>query len=137
MLDLDSPRTWTRLGAIYVLLSLPGWGAFVLGRLFETRNAYLLFSLMGLPLGLLFLVFGRGLRPPVSRCGHAARVAFLALSFMAILFLSFAGVKLGLAKLMTAVQFCAMAASYLSLLALVFLVAALFQRRPPASERTS
>ena len=73
MLDLDNQRTLTRLGVIYVLLSLPGWGAFVMGKLFETRNVYLLFSLMGLPLGVLFLVFGRGLRPLVS--GHQSRAS--------------------------------------------------------------
>lgn len=137
MLDLDNQRTHMRLGVIYVLLSLPGWVAFVMGRLFETRNVYLLFSLMGLPLGLLYLVFGRGLRPPVSRSGHAVRVGVLALGFIAIMFLSLAGVKLGMEKLMTAVQFCAMAGSYLSLLALVFLVAALFQKPTTAPESTS
>ena len=136
MLDLDNQRTQTRLGVIYVLLSLPGWGAFLLGRLFESRNVYVLFSLMGLPLGVLFLVFGRGIRPLVSRTGHAARVAVLALGFLAVMLLSRAGVELGAEKLQTAVAFCAMTSSYLSLLALVFLVAALFQRQSADPEAT-
>jgi hypothetical protein len=130
MLGLESSVSYTRVGAIYILLSLPAWGLLIAGRLFEIRNFYLLISLMGLPLGALFLVFGTGRRRLNSRSGTALRLAYMALAFILFLFVFELLVKEGAPFFLTAVLFCAMAGSFLSLLTLVFLVAALFSEPP-------
>jgi len=133
MLGLENPSTYTRVGAIYILLSLPAWGLLAAGRLFDIRNFYLLISLMGLPLGALFLVFGTRRRPINSRSGTALRLAYMALAFILFLFVFELMVKSGAYFFLTAVLFCAMAGSFLSILTLVFLVAALRPDSPPGS----
>jgi hypothetical protein len=130
MLGFENPATYTRVGIIYIVLSLPAWGLLIAGKLFEIRNFYLLISVMGLPLGVLFLGFGTGRRALNSRSDTAIRVSYIALAFIAFLFLFELMVRGGATLFMTAVLFCAMAGSFLSLLTLVFLVAALFPERP-------
>ena len=130
MLGFENPATYTRVGIIYIILSLPAWGLLIAGKLFEIRNFYLLISVMGLPLGALFLGFGTGRRALNSRSDTALRVSYIALAFIAFLFLFELMVRGGATLFMTAVLFCAMAGSFLSLLTLVFLVAALFPERP-------
>ncbi len=131
MLGFENPATYTRVGIIYIILSLPAWGLLIAGKLFEIRNFYLLISVMGLPLGALFLGFGTGRRALNSRSDNALRISYIALAFIAFLFLFELMVRGGASLFITAVLFCAMAGSFLSLLTLVFLVAALFPERPP------
>jgi hypothetical protein len=117
------------VGILYFILSLPGWALLAAGKLVETRNVYLLISLMGAPLGLLFLAFGTGRLPRNSRSGTGIRVGYIGLAFAFFTLGAVVGVSLGVGKLQTAVQFCAMASSYLALVTLAFLMAAAFSRR--------
>jgi hypothetical protein len=125
-------RGYLLAGALYVLLSLPGWTALLLGRLFASRNPYLLISLLGAPVGVLLLVFGMGRPSPNSRSGTAIRFAVLGLVFLLLALGSQVGVGAGVEPLKTSVAFCVMASSYLALVALVFLIAAVVSgRRTP------
>jgi len=122
------PIIYTRIGALYVLTSLPSWVLLAMGRLFEDRNPHLLIALGGLPLGAFFLLFGRGVLPVNSRSGIGARVASIGLFFAAVALASLLAVRAGAELLATAVLFSAMAASYLSLIAFGFLAAAALRR---------
>jgi len=117
------------VGVLYFILSLPGWALLAAGKLVEIRNVYLLISLMGAPLGLLFLAFGTGRLPRNSKSGTGLRLGYIGLAFAFFTLGAVAGVFMGAEKLRTAVQFCAMASSYLALVTLVFLTAAAFSRR--------
>jgi hypothetical protein len=128
---------YAAVGIVYIVGSLPGWVLFLTGRLAENRNPYLLLSLPGLFLGSLFLSIGVGRLSRTKRTGTAVRVAFLALSFGFFALLFRGGVELGDERFLTAVLFCAMAASYLSLVAFVLLVMALLRRSGDSLPRQS
>jgi len=116
-------------GILYILVGLPGLMLLVLGRLFETRDPYLLISLLGIPLGILLVAFGLGKIGKNSRSDVGVRVGYIGLAFILCMLGSLAGVKLGVEPLMTSVVFCGTASSYLALVALVFLIVAAVSRR--------
>ena len=116
-------------GILYILVGLPGFVLLVLGRLFETRNPYLLISLLGIPLGTLLIAFGSGKLGKNSKSDVGLRVGYIGLAFILFMFGSLAGVKMGVEPLMTSVVFCRTASSYLALVALVFLIVAVVSRR--------
>lgn len=115
-------------GASFVVLSLPAWFFLLAGRLMDGRDPYLFLSLFWAPLGILLIVFGLGKLARNSKSGIGVRIATMGLSFAVFMYGSKLGVKLGVESLGTSVVFCAMASSYLSLVAFVFLIAALAQR---------
>jgi hypothetical protein len=123
-----SAAAYLRLGALYLVLALPGVVALVSGRLLASRDPNLLLSLFAPLPGALFLLFGGGRLRRNGRSAVAVRLGSLAVFFAAVLGLSWLGVRAGVEPLMTSVRFCAMAASYLTFLALGFLVAAAVQR---------
>ena len=130
-------RTWkrasyTRIGVIYMLATLPALVMLVLGKLGEVRNPYLLLSLGGLPLGLLFVLVGLGRTRQNERTEIAVRIALIALTFVVCALLSVIGVKAGIEPLETSVLFSCMAASYISVITLGFMIAGLFKKDAPA-----
>jgi len=126
-----SSIAYYRLGGFFILSALPGWVFLGMGRLLQSRNPHLLLSLAGLPLGILFILFGRDILPRNSKSDIGARIGFLGACFVALAYLSWAAVQGGVPLLMTSVLFCSMTASYLSLLAFGFLVAAWVGRKQP------
>lgn len=129
MLELESQRTYLRIGVLYLILGLPGLAWLAAGRLFASRDIYLLTSLLGVPLGVLFVLFGAGKFPRNSRSWYAVRVAVLSLFFAALLLTSLLAVRLGAGMFMTSARFCLMASSYLALVALVLGVTAALRGR--------
>jgi hypothetical protein len=125
------------VGIVYIVGSLPGWFLLLTGGLAENRNPYLILSLPGLLLGGLFFAIGLGRLPRTKRAGTAIRVAFFALSFAFFALLFRGGVQMGEERFLTAVLFCAMAASYLSLVALVLLIVALLRKSGDTPPRRS
>ncbi len=133
MPELDSPRAYLRAGVLYLILALPGIAALLAGRLFASRDIHLLASLLGVPLGTLFLLFGFRRPAPNRRSWYALRVAVLSLFFAFLLVASLGAVRLGAEAFATSAGFCLMAASYLGLVTLALGVWALFEPRetPP------
>jgi len=130
----SKPAHYTRLGLAYVLLSVPSWALLLAGRLFEGRNPHLLLALAGLPLGALFLLFGRGRLRGNTQSAVAVRLGAMAVFLVIVLLGSLLVARAaGVEQLMTSVLFCGMAASYLSLVALGLLIAAVVmgRRRTP------
>lgn len=116
------------MGGLFLLASAPGWIALVLGTLFASRNPYLLMSFLGTPVGALLLVFGVRRIPPNAQSRIAVRFAILSLAFLAMALGSQLGVRAGFEPMKTSLGFCVMAASYLGLATLVFLVRALVRK---------
>lgn len=116
------------LGALFLLASLPGWVALIMGSLFASRNPYLLMAFLGTPLSALFLVFGLRRIPPNSQVRIAVRFAILSLAFLVMALGSELAVRAGFEPMRTSVGFCVMAASYLGLATLIFLVRALVRK---------
>lgn len=111
-------------GALYVACGLPALGLLIAGKLLGMRNGYLLLSLATLPLGALLLAFGTGRLTPNSRSEIGVRVGYIGLAFVLFLLGSWIGVQAGVEPLMTSVWFCAMASSYIALVTMVLLIAA-------------
>jgi len=112
-------------GAFYLGTCAPAWVLLLQGRLAEHRDPYLLLSLGAVLPGVLFVGIGVGRLPRTPRTGIALRIAFLALGFVVILAGALLVVAAGAEPFLTAARFSAMAASFLSLVALVLLVRAL------------
>jgi hypothetical protein len=123
-----SARAYFRVGALYLLIAVPGVVALASGRLFATRDPNLLLSLFAPIPAALFLLFATGRLRRGGRSAIAVRLGALAVFFAGVLGLSWLGVRAGAEPLMTSVRFCAMVASYLTFLALGFLVAAAVHR---------
>jgi hypothetical protein len=102
-------KGYVTIGLLTVLASLPGWGV-----------------LAGwhAPAGILLVATGFGRFPRNRRSGAAARFAVLGFGFALCLYGALGAVAAGVPAFMTAVLFSGMAFSYLSLVALAFLVAA-------------
>lgn len=128
MLELESQRTYLRIGVLYLILSAPGLVWLVTGGLLASRDIYLLTSLLGLPLGVLFVLFGIGKFPRNTRSWYAVRVAVLSLFFAILLVASLLVVRLGGVMFMTSARFCLMASSYLGLVTLVLGISAALRR---------
>ncbi len=124
MLELESQRTYLRIGVIYLILGAPGLVWLAIGDLFASRNIYLLTSLLGLPLSVLFVLFGTGKFPRNTRSWYAVRVAVLSLFFAVLLLASLLVVRLGAVMFETSARFCLMASSYLALVTLVLGISA-------------
>jgi hypothetical protein len=124
MLELESRRTYLRVGVFYLILGAPGLVWLATGGLLASRNIYLLTSLLGLPLGALFVLFGTGKFPRNTRSWYAIRVAVLSLFFAGLLLLSLFVVRLGGVMFVTSARFCLMASSYLGLVSLVLGISA-------------
>lgn len=122
-------RGYLSAGILYILVGLPGLVLLVTGRLIETRNPYLLLSLLGIPVGALLIAFGSGKVARNSKSDVGVRVGYIGLGFILCMLGSLAGVKLGVEPLMTSVVFCGTASSYLALVTLVFLAVGAFSRR--------
>jgi hypothetical protein len=115
------------MGGVFLLASAPGWIALVLGTLFASRNPYLLMAFLGTPVGVLFVVLGRR-RTSNSQSRIASRFAILSLAFLVMALGSELAVWAGFKPMVTSAGFCFMAASYLALATLVFLVRALARK---------
>lgn len=120
---------YTTAGATYFVLSLPALVALVQGRLLASRNPYLLFSILGLPMAAVFLALARGRIPRTSKADNALRVSVLGIGFAICGWGSWWGVHLGVEPLMTAVQFSATASTYLALVSLALIVAGVVTSR--------
>ncbi len=130
MLSFDTPITYLRTGVIYLVLSFPAWGMLVTGQIMTVHDVQFLVSLVGLPLGGIFLYYSHRKFPLPGRAGIAVRIAFIDFVFVVFLGFFYTGFRMGVRALLTAVEFCEMAAGYLALLTAVFAVASLFQDRP-------
>ncbi len=128
-MDPWKPIAYVRVGALYVLASLPGWVALVAGRLLEGRDPNLLLSLGGLPVGILFILFGVGRLTRNGKSEVAVRIGLIASSLIVFGVVSWLAMQGGWQGFEISVRFCTMAASYLSLIAVGFLVAALVTRK--------
>jgi len=109
------------VGVLCLLASLPSWAFLLAGRLTESRNPFLLLPFTGVIPGVLLLGFGTGRLRITPLCDAGMRVAGIALAFVVCLLGSWAGVAMGVEPLMTSVRFCAMASSYLAILAAALL----------------
>lgn len=124
--------SYATAGATYFVLSLPALVALAQGRLLASRNPYLLFSVLGLPMAVVFLALASGRIPRTSKAGTALRVSVLGIGFAICGWGSWLGVHLGVEPLMTAVQFSAAASTYLALVSLGLIVAGMVTSRRPS-----
>ena len=123
-----SPRAYLISGALYLVSALPALGLLIAGKLLGMRNGYLLLSLIGVPVGMLLVAFGTGRVTTNSKSEIGVRVGYMGIAFLVFLLGSLIGVRMGVEPLMTSVVFCAMASSYIAIVAMVFLIAALVSR---------
>lgn len=123
-----APRGYLISGTLYLVSGLPALGLLIAGRLLDMRNGYLLLSLAALPLGALLLAFGTGRLTPNPRSEIGVRVGYIGLAFLLFLLGSWIGVQMGVEALMTSVGFCAMVSSYIAMVTMVLLVAAVVSR---------
>jgi len=123
-----SRRGYLISGVLYLVSALPALGLLIAGKLLGMRNGYLLLSMMGIPLGVLLLIFGTGRVTPNSRSEIGVRMGYIGIAFLVFLLGSLIGVRLGVEPLMTSVVFCAMASSYIAIVTMVFLIAAIAGR---------
>ena len=110
------------MGFLFLGLSLFGWSALVTGTLLTARDPHAVISFLGTPIGGLFLAYGTGRIPSSSASRTAFRLAVFSLGFALIAVGSRVGVAAGSEMLLTALGFSVMAASFLGLATLVFLV---------------
>ncbi len=129
MFELESQRTYLRIGVMYLVLAAPGLVWLATGGLLASRDIYLLTSLLGLPLGVLFVLFGIGKLSRNTRSWYTVRVAVLSLFFAVLLLISLLVVRLGAVMFVTSARFCLMASSYLGLVTLVLGVSAALRRK--------
>jgi len=120
---------YTMTGVSYLVLSLPAWAALAQGRLFASRNPYLLFSILGAPMAAVFLALAAGRLPRTGKADTALRVSVFGIGFALCGWGAWVGVHLGVEPLMTAVQFAAAASTYLALVSLALIVAGLVTAR--------
>lgn len=125
-------RGYLALGLVFILASLPGWVQAARGTLIQTRNPYLLFSLFGVILGGMYLLYAMERPRPNGKSWTAVRIGWIAVFFIGVMLLMLAGARVA-EPLMTGARFSVTAAAYLSTLALAFLVLGLFRRDPPPS----
>jgi hypothetical protein len=117
-------KGYVAIGVLTVLASLPGWAVLLGWKAPAGAGGTLLLVLAGTPAGALLTAVGIGRFPRNRRSGAAARFAVLGFGFALCLYGALAVVALGAPAFMTAVLFSGMAFSYLSIMTLVFLVAA-------------
>ena len=123
-----SRRAYIISGGLYLASALPALVLLIAGKLLGMRNGYLLLSLVGVPVGMLLMVFGTGRVATNSKSEIGVRVGYIGIAFLVFLLGSLFGVQMGAERLMTSVVFCAMASSYIAMVAMVFLIAALASR---------
>lgn len=109
-------------GILYLAMSLPVLGLLVTRGL-DPRYAHLLGLLTGAPLGILLILAGSGRLATGSRSWISLRIGIIGLAFGFFGAGFLVAVGLGVEPLLTAFRFCAVASSYLALVALVFLIA--------------
>ena len=123
-----SRRAYLISGALYLLSALPALVLLIAGKLVGMRNGYLLLSLVGVPVGTLLMIFGTGRVAANSKSEIGIRVGYIGIAFLVFLLGSLFVVRMGAERFMTSVVFCAMASSYIAIVAMVFLIAALASR---------
>ena len=116
------------LGAIMLICGLPGLVALVTGQLGPGGNPYIPFTLTGIPLGGLFIAYGRDRFPRRQLADLAVRAGWLSLFQLVFLVGAWLMVRAGRLGFETAFGFFAMAASFFSVLALALLVYAAVNR---------
>ena len=68
------------VGALYIVLALPSLGVWLWSDLFPKENYFLVFSIGGLPLGLMLFLFGSKRWPTNKLSAAALKTAMLGLS---------------------------------------------------------
>lgn len=126
------------VGALYCLWGFPALIALVLGQLQRGGNPYFAISFMGVPLGILFILYSRWpqrwrfLSDTAVRLGIVTQfqLVFCIAAWWVVNFTERKGFG-------TAYHFFGMIGSFLSILIFVFLIANLFRQSAPAESEAS
>ena len=110
------------IGAVYVLLGTPALIGLFAGWVRRGGNPYLAMSLMGIPLGILFMMFGFGRFKLTALSQTAAMLAIAGVINLLFMWGASIIVRSGREGFGTAYGFFAVAASFLALVAFVLLV---------------
>jgi hypothetical protein len=124
-----TPHSYLVVGAMCLAVGVPSWVLLLRGKLVSARDPNLLIPFFGIPAGVMLLVYGTGRLRASPRSDHGFRVALIALAVAVCMLGSWAGVRMGVPALQTAMRFSSMAASFLALMSFVLLTAAAVQGR--------
>jgi hypothetical protein len=117
------------LGVVFILLALPAAGLLVTGNLQRGGNAYVPLSLGGLLLGGLYLLYGTGRYVDSFPAEAAAKIGWIALIQFPFMLGAWMLMRSGQAGFEIAYRFLGMFISFLAILAVVFIIAALRRGR--------
>ena len=103
---------------------IPSWILLAQGHLFSGRDPYLLIPFAGVPVGVMLMLFAAGRFHATRLSDNGFRVALIAVSVGFCGLASWLGAHAGAEALLTAVRFCAVAASYLAFFSFALLIGA-------------